>query len=216
KTQELKRSKEAMMLDNVAAAPGTAGPGGTPRASAGAMAWIKTNTNGNSSNDPTVSGSGDFDGYPNVAATAGTPRAFTEALADDIMLKCYNEGGEPSMMLLNPINKPVVSQNFTGNSTRYKDATDRRIVASVDFWESDFGEVQVVPDRFLPEVATGNYAVLFIDPDYWRVDYLYNIRQQELARTGHSERRLIQCEYMLACLNEKASGIVRDTSGAAA
>lgn len=215
KMLELKRDMEGILLNNKAASSGASN---TARITAGMMAWIKTNTSSNGGSDPTVSGSGDFNGYPDAAAGAGTVRAFTETLANSIVLSCFNEGGKPSMMLMNPANKQVVSANFTGNSTRYKNAEDKRIVASVDLWVSDFGELQAVPDRFLPTLATSpatNYAVLFVDPDYAEVCFLYNVRQKTLARTGHSETRMLQTEYALKVGNEKAHGIIRDTSGAA-
>jgi hypothetical protein len=43
-----------------------------------------------------------------------------------------------------------------------------------------------------------------------RVAYLSNTKQTPLARTGHSERRLISAEYGLMVDNEKAHGVIAD------
>lgn len=212
KLKSLKRDKEKMLLKNQAA---VAGSSGTARRTAGLIAWIKTNTVSNSGTDPTVSGSGDFDGYPDAAAAGGTPRAITEGYADTVMLNCYSNGGEPTMMMVNEQLKPVISQVFTGNSTRYKNAEDKRIVAAVDYWESDFGTLQIVPNRFQPLVTTSNYAAIFIDPSYVKVRYLQQVKQKELATTGHSEAKLLSCEYGLEVGNEKAHGIIRDNNTSA-
>src|SRR6056297_1095010 len=100
-TRALKRDMEAMLLDNVAAATGSSG---TARATAGLIAWIKTNTSADGGGgDPTVSGSGDFDGYPDAAASEGSTRALTEALVRTVMQSCYTEGGEPSVLMVNPV-----------------------------------------------------------------------------------------------------------------
>lgn len=212
KLKELKRDKEGMLLANVAA---SAGSSGSARQAAGLMAWIKTNTVSNSGTDPTMSGGTDFDGYPNAAAVGGTPRTILEDYADTVMRLCYEEGGEPTMMMVNPVLKPIISGKFTGNSTRYKNAEDRRIVGAVDFWVSDFGEIQIVPNRFQPLVTTSNYAAIFIDPSYAEVAYLQKTKQKKLAATGHSERTLISCEYTLRVSNEKAHGIIRDNNTSA-
>lgn len=212
KMKELKRDKEGMLLANVVA---SAGSSGTARQAAGLMAWVKTNTVSNAGTDPTMSGGTDFSGYPNAAAVGGTPRTILEDYADTVMRLCYEEGGEPTMMMVNPVLKPIISGKFTGNATRYKNAEDKRIVGAVDFWVSDFGEIQIVPNRFQPLVTTSNYAAIFVDPQFAEVCYLEKTRQKDLAATGHSERRLMWCEYTLKVANEKAHGIIRENNTSA-
>ena len=52
--------------------------------------------------------------------------------------------------------------------------------------------------------------VLVMDPTYAEVVYLQTAKQEPLAKTGLSERRLISCEYVLQVTSEKAHGIVAD------
>lgn len=212
KLAELKRDKETMLLSNVAA---NAGASGTARVAAGFPAWLRTNTNfpaGGS--DPTVS-----NGIPNAAAGDGTtPRLFAEDDFNDVMESCWTNGGRPTMMLLNSGNKRRVSQAFSGNSTQYKNAVDKAVINAVDFYTTDFGDITLIPTRFLPTAnASGDddaYMVLLIDPMYASISYLDEVRQDSIAKTGLSEKVLISCEYTLQVDNEAAHGIIRDTTNA--
>jgi len=201
KLKELKRDMETMLLDNV---PASAGSSGTARQTAGLPAWLKTNVDrGDGGADGTTSGAGDA-GYPDAAATDGTQRALTEALLKSVIASCWEEGAEPSIVLVGPTAKQKIS-TFDGNATRFKEAEDSKINAAIDVYISDFGELQIVPTRF-----QRNRDVFVLDPSYARVGYLKNTTQTELARTGHSERRLISAEYGLQVDNEAAHGIIAD------
>jgi len=217
KLKELKRDMEGMLTDNIAAA---AGSSGTARQSAGFVAFLKTNTAFETGGvDPTLSGT--TEGFPNAAATAGTTSiAFTEASLNTVIEEIWNEGGTPSIIMCNGGNKRRISSAFTGNSTRYKDAIDKKLVNSIDFYDSDFGEMTVVPNRFMRTNNSGgaddSYNVLVMDPEYAAVAYLDQVQQKPLAETGHSISRLIWAEYGLQVDNEKAHGIIRDTTNAIA
>lgn len=210
KLKELKRDMEVMLLSNV---PAVAGSSGTARQTAGLPAFIRTNTDFEAGGaDPTLSGT--TEGYPNAAATPGTtPVALTETRFDDMITDVWESGGEASVVMVNANNKRVISSTFSGNSTRYKDVVDKRIVSAIDFYDTDFGEVTIVPNRFQPTLAAGNYYVLFLDPNYVDIGWLETTRQKPLAETGHSRKRLIWNEYMLIVDNEAALGIIRDTTG---
>lgn len=216
KLKELKRDTEVQLTQNVAANPGAAG---TARVSAGLNAWLRTNTNrGADGVDPTLSST--TSGYPDAAATAATAAvALSEDDFNDIITSIWNEGGEPTIALVTANNKRVISSTFTGASTRYKDAIDKRLVAAVDVYTSDFGELQVVPTRFMqPTDGDGgvSYPVFIIDPNYARMAVLEGARQKPLAETGLSRKRLIWQEVGLQVDNEKAHGVLADTTGAAA
>jgi hypothetical protein len=203
KLKELKRDMETMICDNVA---GSAGASGTARASAGLPAHLRTNANrGTGGADGTTSGSGDA-GYVDAAATDGTTRAVTEALLKSVIADCWDQGAEPSVVICGSSQKQTIS-TFTGNATRYKEAEDSKLNAAIDVYISDFGELQIVPSRF-----SRARDVLVLDPNYARVAYLKPTTQKELARTGHSERRLISVEYGLQVDNEAAHGVVADVS----
>lgn len=206
KLKELKRDKETMLLASVAADPGAAA-GATVRKAAGFVAFIITNrTMGATGVAPTLSGV--TSGYPVTAGTAGTLTGLTEDELNAAMQAAWVAGGEPKYGLVSPVNKRLISKTFTGNATKYKDADDKKIVSSIDVYESDFGQIQIVPDRFgVPS------DVLLIDPEYVKLSVLQPTRQLPLARTGHTENKLIQCEYTLEVGNEAAHAAIVDTTG---
>jgi hypothetical protein len=203
KLKELKRDMEKMLCDNVAA---SAGASGTARQTAGLPAFLRTNASrGTGGADGTTSGSGTA-GYVDAAATDGTQRAITEQLLKDVIADCWDAGAEPSVVICGSSQKQTIS-TFTGNATKFKDITDKTLSAAIDVYVSDFGELTIVPSRF-----SRSRDVLVLDPNYARVAYLTPTNQKELARTGHSERRLISVEYGLQVDNEAAHGVVADIS----
>jgi len=206
KLKELKRDMEAMLLANVA---GSAGASGTARATAGLPAFLTTNVSrGTGGANGTTSGSGSA-GFPNAAATdasSGNMRAITETLLKSVVKDCWDSGAEPTVVLCGSSQKQTISA-FTGNATRFKEAEDAKLMAAIDVYVSDFGEVQIVPSRHVR-----GRDVFVLDPNYASVAYLQTAKQEPLAKTGHSERRLISVEYGLQVTSEKAHGVVADIS----
>lgn len=188
--KELRRDMESSLLANkarVSRANATAG------VLAGVPAWIKTNTSaGSGGSDPTGDGTD--------ARTDGTQRAFTESLLKNVIKQCYDEGGEPTTLMVGTFNKQAVS-GFTGGATRNVDAKGKALHAAVDIYVSDFGTLRVVPNTFMRA-----RDALLLEKDKWCVAYLRPVKQKELAVTGDSEARLINVEYTMEAKNEKASG----------
>ncbi len=105
-------------------------------------------------------------------------------------------------------NKQTFS-TFTGRSTPMEQASSKKIVASVDAYESDFGKLTVVPNRF-----QRTRDVLVLEMAKWAMATLNgrNMLSIPLAKTGDNERRMIVTEYCLVARNEKASGGVFDNT----
>lgn len=210
KLQELKRDMESMLLDNTAA---NAGAAGTARATAGLPAYLTSNVNrGTGGANGTTSGTGEA-GFVNAAATDGTLRPITEALLQGVIADCWNAGATPSIVMCGSAQKQKIS-TFTGNATRFKEAEDKKLSAAIDIFESDFGQLSIVPNRLMRSrtVSSVDYTpdVLVLDPSYAEVVYLQTAKQEPLAKTGLSERRLISCEYGLQVTSQKAHGIIAD------
>lgn len=201
KLKELKRDMERMLVDNVGA---LAGNTTTARRTAGLPAFLRTNVaRGVGGANATLSGT--TAGFPNAAATDGTLRALTETQLRTVIAACWDAGAEPTIVLCSSGAKQKISSSFTGSATKFKNVDDKKIVGAVDIYVSDFGELQIVPSRF---IRTRDVFVL--DPSYARVAYLQKTKQRELSRTGHSERRLISVEYGLQVDTEAAHGIIAD------
>ena len=210
KLSELKRDMEAMLLANVAAAVGSSG---TARQTAGLPAYLTSNVSrGSGGANGTTSGTGES-GHVNAAATDGTLRPITETLLKSVVADCWSSGATPTIVMCGSAQKQKIS-TFTGNATRFKEAEDSKLNAAIDVYISDFGELQIVPNRHMRvrTVSSVNYTpdVFVLDPNYAEVAYLQTAKQEPLAKTGLSERRLISCEYGLQVTSQKAHGVVAD------
>jgi len=199
---ELKRDMESILCGTNQAK--NAGAAATARVTASVLSWIKTNTSkGSGGSDPSAAdGTG--------TRTDGTQRAFTEAQLKTVLQSIWNSGGKPDIVMTGGFNKQTFS-TFTGRATPQEDAKSKKIVASVDAYESDFGQIKVIPNRF-----QRSRDVLVLQMDMWAVAYLPGRKMVSttLAKTGDSERRQILSEYSLEARNEKSSGGVFDLTTA--
>lgn len=192
--KELKRDMEAILLANNAK---VVGDDNTPSELAGVPAWIATNTSiGATGADPTGNGSD--------ARTDGTQRAFTEAMLKDVLASCWDEGGDPDLLMVGSHNKQVMS-TFSGNANREINASDRKLVATIDIYVSDFGDLKVVANRFQRA-----RDALVLQTDMWALAELDSFKEVPLAKTGDSDRVQLICEYTLESRQEKGSGIIAD------
>jgi DNA-binding transcriptional regulator YbjK len=192
--KELKNDMESDLLRSNAEVTGSSG---TARELGGVPTWLTTNLD--EAGDATTSTGGG-----NNERTAGTARAFTEAQLKSVLKQCWDEGGDPDMIMLGSFNKQVAS-SFTGNATREVSAADRQLFAAIDIYDSDFGELQIVPNRRQP----ASMAFVF-QMDLWATAYLRQFQLHDLAKTGDSERRQLLVEYTLEARNEAGSGAVMD------
>ena len=193
KAKELKRDMEATITGNQAEVTGNAS---TARKLGSLGAWVATNDD--------LGASGSSGGAGNTARTDGTQRVFTEAALKTVIKSVWNAGGDPSMIMVGPFNKQKLS-GFTGNSTRFDAGADATLYTSVDVYASDFGQLQVVPNRF-----SRDRDAYVLDMNYWGIAFLRDFTMHELSKTGDSEKRQLLVEATLESRNEGASGMVAD------
>jgi hypothetical protein len=205
-TQEIKRDMEARLMGGITkvASAGVATTGA--RNTASIAAFIQTNislgatgTVAFRSGSPAAPGGG---GYPITAGVPGTPRALTEPIFKGVIQAVWTQGGNPTYAFVGAASKVTISA-FTGNATRFKKAEDKKLIAAIDVYESDFGQLQIVPDRFQDPTIC-----LIIDPKYAEIGWLQGMKNQPLAKTGLSDRRLVSCEWGTIVGNEKAHGLI--------
>ena len=193
KAKELKRDLEAQLTTNNAEVTGSA----TAAREMGSLrAWVATND--------VMGTSGTSGSVGNTAATDGTQRVFTESLLKTVIKSVWNAGGNPTMIMVGPFNKQKLS-GFTGNSTRFDAGADATLYTSVDVYASDFGQLQVVPNRF-----SRDREAWVLDMDFWGVAFLRDFSMHDLAKTGDTEKKQLLLEATLESRNEAASGCVAD------
>jgi hypothetical protein len=176
----------------------------TARTTASVLSWIKTNSDKQAAGtDPTTSGTV-------TRVDSATTRAFTEAQLKNVLSLIWIQGGNPDTVMTGAFNKQQFS-TFVGRASPIQDAKNKKITASVDAYESDFGTLKVVANRF-----TRARDVLVLEMDKWALAFLggRNMTSIPLAKTGDSDRRQVLSEYALVSRNEKASGGIFDLSTA--
>jgi hypothetical protein len=200
---EIKRDIETIITANQAQAAGTSGS--VARKMSSLLSFIKTNTNKSTGTtqgvDPTTIGVS--------VRTDGTTRLFTETILKDVISKVFVSGGTPSVLMVSPALKQVVS-GFTGLAAqRYQVPTSGQatILAGADLYQSDFGVLQIVPNRFMR-----TRDALVLDPEYAALAYLRPFQTNDIAKVGDAEKKQILAELTLEVRNEAAHGGAFDLS----
>jgi len=184
----------------------TARSASDPRKAGTLSSWI-TNVEDASG---TSAATGDGTDVPDMA---GTNRAMTLAQIDTAMQAAYEDGGQPNMLVVSPAKKAAFSDLNSGsvatNQINYTAPREAAIVGSVSLYLSDFGQLDVVIDRF-----ASDDRVYLLDSDYASICTLpnRNFTVQDLAKTGDSEKFQIITEWTLKVSAPKAHAAVYDLS----
>ena len=182
------------------------GASGTPRTLASYERWItgaRSDRGTNGLDETLVAGTPTGD-----VLTDGTQRALQENMMTSVIQACWTAGGDIDLIMAGPFNKRQIS-GFAGNSTRFDIGEDQRLTATISVYISDYGEHRVVANRF-----SRDRSLLIVDTQYWAMSFLRPFRETPLAKTGDSEKRLMNVEYTLAAYNAASSGIVADLTTA--
>lgn len=189
---------------------------GATRVSAGLPSWLTTNVSRGSS-----SANGGYNsGTKLVAApTAGTKRAFTQALLDTVMQAVYNSGGNVSDVMLSPYNKSVfVTFMSNSNVATFRHEVDNgqsnRIVSNADYYDGPFGTVKVEPNRVMATNTTVASNVLLLDYDMLEWKWLDPIKEdQKVTTNADADAGVLIGEGTLCVENEAGLGVIADTYG---
>ncbi len=204
KAKEMKRDWETSLLQNSSC---SAGSTSTARRTGGLAAWIKTNISSSNTNsvDPV------WTSAPTGARSDGVNRTFTETILKAVVKLCWDNGADPSILMVPSSLKQVVS-GFAGIAALRGNVnaasgglSNVTIVGAADIYMSDFGELAVTPNRFTP----AHYAYV-IDPSKARIRVLDGYKLNEMAKTGDADNYMLTYEAGLQIDNEKAFGICAD------
>lgn len=205
--QELKRDMEKTILGNVAQSNGTAGS--AARLLGSIQTWLGTNFVTMTDGVAPVGSNGTA-----IRTKGATASAFTEAKLKECVKSCFENGGNPTILVVPPTQKQVVS-GFPGIAEqRYAAPTSGKqttIMGAADVYLSDFGTLSVVPDRFMTaSTSPAAEQALVLDPSMAAIATLRPFQSNLLAKSGDSEKHQMLVEYTLQVSNEKAHGIVAD------
>jgi hypothetical protein len=200
KGKELRRDIEIILLMNAAQ---DAGSTTTARAT-GALPSYLTNVV-NCSTAPAGTGVG-------VYASAADTALTYDYLVSAAQL-AYQQGGDPSVCFLSPTLKRKFSLLSIGTAVpstaqvRFNITSAKAkavAMGTVDVWMSDFGTVEMIPDKIMALEGGCNKSFFLIDPDYVSLAQLQPITLEQLAKVSDGQAEFIVTEYALKVTAPKA------------
>jgi hypothetical protein len=201
--KELRRDLETICMSNQGS---TTGATDVARKTGALCAWYAATANASRGSGGSAGGFSNGNVAAATDSSTANMRALTESILKTTLAGCWDTGANIKVLMCSSTQKQNIS-TFTGGSTRTKDAEDRKIVAAIDVYESDFGTISVVPNRLQRA-----RDVHLIDPELWKIAYLRPYQLLDIAKAGDSEKRTLLVEWGLMSMNEKGNGVIADVS----
>ncbi len=192
KLRAIARDRERTILNSLSAVAMSAGTAGRAM---GLKGFVTTNT------------------YK-FGSSYATTNLVTFDLINDQLEDAAEAYGEPTLILAPSKQKRAISEFDQNNRiTINANASEKKVLAAVDFIETDFGVVRVKLCYNLTQATdSGNlYDFLpIIDPDGWELCTLkgHGVKVEKLARTGLARKIQISTAFTLKCMNEKRNALM--------
>ena len=136
------------------------------------------------------------------------PRDLTFDLINTALEDVWTDGGKPSILLVSPRNKRVIS-TFTAGNTKYMDGNKtNKLTHMISVLETDFGTLQCMTDRFMP-----NDVVYGLSPEYIKKAFLRNFKTGDIPKINDMGRRMVNGEWTVEMRAEKAHFKIEDLNG---
>ena len=211
--RELRRDAEAIMLNNQAS---LADDGDAVAGSLGGLpSWLETNV--------VIGTLGTVGGYDTttgltVAYIDGTALPITESDIRDIAQQIYQEGGEASVLMTVPQGIRLISEYMftdgariaTLESDQNKSRDKAAALGSVNLFITDFGSLELVPNRIQQPSDTDEAHVFILDMSLIRQGMLHGYRTEPLAKTGLADKRQMAVDCTLKVLQETGLGMLAE------
>lgn len=225
----------------------TAPAAGAARQTHGVFSWLFwTGTGDNAGEDITIAGHVVPEQYGSVIADPGNSSLSVfnkDHLVDSLLNPCWANGMQidQSMLFCGGAVKKQLStfgQVYASAANaateainrRNISASSRRIIDTIDWYESDFGTIAMNLDRYMTtavitytmasafsttqgETDVDTNASLFvIEPRMWKTCYLRGLSHVPLAKIGDSSNGQIIVEFGIKCCNPLAGGMLYNMS----
>ena len=125
--------------------------------------------------------------------------ALTEELFNDAIQAAWKVGGTPDIALMSGANKRVVS-GFTGNADRQRSADSTKVKQIVNVYESDFGLVNTLLHRMMPDTR-----VDFLQSEYWKLAYLIPFKTVERPKDSLVNGKVVTGQLTMECRSPEAN-----------
>lgn len=193
-SKALKRDMESILSQNQARAAGN--DSGTARKTRAIEHWITTNTSYGATGANPVS--------ETANVTDGTLRTLTETIFNDVLQTAYTNGAEPTMAVVPPALKRKIS-TFTGRTGSQVPVSKAEVVNAVDLYKSDFGDIKIIPSRWMR-----TRTVLMLDPEYAALAYFRNFQTVDIATIGDAQTKMLVVEWGVEMRNQAAHAKIAD------
>lgn len=154
-----------------------------------------------------------FGGLPywiitNVIETGGGAQPLTFDLINNALEQTWMAGGKPTVLLVSPRNKRVISTFTNGNVKHMPGNTTHKLTQYIDVLETDFGILQTMTDRWMP-----NDTVYGLTLDYIKKAFLRPFKTIDLPKISDMERKVVYGEWTLEMRAEKAHFAIKNLDG---
>jgi len=134
-------------------------------------------------------------------AGANATDALTEAKLLTLSETCYNNGSEPSVLMVKPADASIIA-GFATATGRQRDI-DRTITNTIDVLVTPFNEVKVVINR-----SNLSTHAFLIDPSTFKQAVLRPFTRTLLAKQGDSDKHFVVGEVSVKHSNFGDSGMI--------
>lgn len=155
-------------------------------------------------------------------ASLGAASTAGQLVANDfnkILDTIYTAGGNPDQVFVSPSVKRMFSSFTLTQQNRNISAAEKKLVQGIDMYDSDFGLLAIVLDRFVPQSTNTTTAagvsstdtrgtVFVLERAKNRWAWFDPLHHEYVGKLGDSINGLIVGEGTLEVLNEKANGMI--------
>lgn len=149
-----------------------------------------------------------------VFHNSDTGRALTETLLLSSHQTLFSAGADPTVWMVPPKHALTIAQfaQASGRGIERDLGGGRKITNVVDVYESPYGTLRVVMNRWMywEDLATDIFHNLLLDPDMWALATLRPWQRELLAKTGDNKKYQLLTEVSLKHRNFKGDGWISD------
>lgn len=137
--------------------------------------------------------------------------SLSETMLNDYFQLVWEAGTEVNTIYAPARLKRRIS-GFSGAATEKNvNVNDKRLVNSVEIYESDVASmVKLFKHRYVTISGDTNYDLIGVNEDLFRMAYLRNPQERELAKTGDSTKGEIVAEATVECLSGNGGFVVKE------
>ena len=112
-----------------------------------------------------------------------------------VLQEIWDNGPSPNIAFCNGAVKRQISK-WTGVATKNFDQTEKRLVNVIDYYESDFGVIRIVIDRYVPSPAVTDFPLISAgDFDKAGVAYLRPFQTKNIASVKDATAKAVLVEF---------------------